>query len=238
MNFDTLPNLSKNDALNILKTPIKDLELSSDYYKAVFHLSKYPSFETELALLELIKNESLEKSFLLAKRKAIEVLGTMRCKKAIPYICENLNSNDPYIIENCVLALVEIGCKDPQIHNLIGALLDKPNQNKRVLIQSLGRMRALSELPKIYKILDHKDLVPGIKGASIAAIANITGEIKGIENLARFLDLPNQNDRISAVQDIIDANAYMLIPLVMDTPISPFFRIRTITALSLSLIHI
>ena len=48
--FDTLPSLSKNDALEILKTPINRLKLTSDYYKAVFHLSKYPSSQTENAL--------------------------------------------------------------------------------------------------------------------------------------------------------------------------------------------
>ena len=45
--FDNLPQLSKNDALKILKTPIHQLSLASDYYKAVFHLAKYPSPETE-----------------------------------------------------------------------------------------------------------------------------------------------------------------------------------------------
>jgi len=229
--FDTLPQMSKNDALQILKTPIHDLRLSSDYYKAVFHLSKYPSSETEHALLELLKNESLEQSVVIAKRKAIEVLGNMCCENAIPYIAGYLNSNDPYIVENSALALVEIGCNDPKVHNLIGDLLEKSNQNKRILIQSLGRMRALSQLPKIKKFVNNENINKSIKGASIAAISNITGNIENIDLLANSLDSANQNERICAVQDIIDAKAYQLIPLVLRTPISPFFRIRSISLL-------
>ena len=81
------------------------------------------------------------------------------------------------------------------------------------------------------KIFDQKNLPIGIKGASIAAISNITGNIDNVHLLAKFLDVPNQNDRICAVQDIIDAKAYSLIPLVITSPISPFFRIRTIISL-------
>ena len=93
--FDTLPSLSKNEALKLLKTPLNDLNHSSDYYKAVFHLSKYPSPETEKALLDLIKSQSSEQALVIAKRKAIETLGLMHCKKAIPEIAKNLRSKDP-----------------------------------------------------------------------------------------------------------------------------------------------
>ena len=120
--FDNLPPLSKSDALRILKTPIKDLALSSDYYKAVFHLSKYYCSESEKALLDLVKSESKETSVLLAKRKAIEVLGRMKCKKAIPYIGKTLKSSDPFTVENSAWALQELGCNNIDFQNLIGSL--------------------------------------------------------------------------------------------------------------------
>ena len=56
--FDNLPHLSKDEALNILSKPIGQLELSSDYYKAVFHLFNYPGDDTEKALLELLEVHS------------------------------------------------------------------------------------------------------------------------------------------------------------------------------------
>ena len=53
--FDNLPALSKEEALEILSRPYCDLNLSSDYYKAAFHLAKYPGKDTEEALLALLK---------------------------------------------------------------------------------------------------------------------------------------------------------------------------------------
>ncbi len=230
--FDTLPLLSKNDALKILKTPIDKLKLSSDYYKAVFHLYKYPSTETENALLDLIASKSSHQSILIAKRKAIEVLGKMKCKKAIPLIGNNLKSGDPYIVENAAWALQEIGCNDSKLHSLISSFLERPGYNYRVLVQSLGKMGAISELPKIKKLLHQKNLSPSVKGASLAAISMLSDESIDLDSLIKHLDLPNQNDRQSAVQDIIDAKANHLLKNVIRTPISPFFRLRAIDILS------
>ena len=120
--FDTLPPLSKNDALQILKTPLNELKLASDFYKAVFHLAKYPSIETEKALISIVKSESNNQSILIAKRKAIEVLGQMKCKNAIQEIASNLYSKDPYTVENVVLALHQIGFHDSKLHSLISSL--------------------------------------------------------------------------------------------------------------------
>ena len=114
--FDTLPPLSKNDALKILKTPLNELRLASDYYKAVFHLAKHPSIETEKALISLVKPQSNQQSILIAKRKAIEVLAKFGCANAIPLIGNCLHSSDPYLVENSALALAEIGCNETKIH--------------------------------------------------------------------------------------------------------------------------
>ncbi|KGG16618.1 MULTISPECIES: HEAT repeat domain-containing protein [unclassified Prochlorococcus] len=229
--FDTLPKLSKNDALSILKTPLQDLNLSSDYYKAVFHLAKYPSPESEKALLDLVKSQSAEKPILLAKRKAIEILGRMGSKKAIPHIAKNLKSLDPYIVENSAWALQQIGCDNIEIHNLIGSLLEENNQNHRVLIQSLAKMGATSQLSKINAILSSEVIPIGVKGASIAAIKILTGKSQNVDLLRDHLSSANQNDRQCAVQDIIDAKEYDLIESIIQTPISPFFRLRAIDLL-------
>ena len=236
--FDTLPQLSKNDALKLLETPLNEIKLASDYYKAVFHLAKYPSPETEQALLDLIRSQSVEFPFLIAKRKAIEVLGQMSCEKAIPDFVNNLRSSDPYIVENSAWALQQTGCKDVGIHNLIGSLIDQPNQNQRVLIQSLAKMGAVSELKKIEKVFNQFDISPGVKGASLAAISALTGRHDNVELLRNYLDLPNQNDRQSAVQDIIDAKEYGLLDAILKTPVSPFFRLRAISLMSSDLLEV
>ena len=89
--FDNLPPLSQKDALEILSTPTNKLNLISDYYKAAFHLVKYPGLKTEQALLALVKSASNELSVSIARRKAIEGLARLGCKAAIPSI-EAINS--------------------------------------------------------------------------------------------------------------------------------------------------
>ncbi len=229
--FDNLPLLTKEDALEILNTPVNDLRLSSDYYKAVFHLEKYPSIETEKALITLIKSKESHISVSIAKRKAIEVLARLECKELIPIIKNFLNSQDKYLVESSVLALKELGCTDINVQKHIGTLLEDTRQNLRPLIQFLSKMNATSELPRIRKILDNKDIASGIRGAAIAAIYNLTGSKEQLDELKEYLISSNQNDRQLAVQDIIDANAIYLLPEIIRTPISPSLRFRAIDLL-------
>ena len=69
--FNNLPKINKKDAINILKKPIAEINLSADYYKAVFHLANFPCEESETVLLEFIKSDSEQLAFKIAKRKAI-----------------------------------------------------------------------------------------------------------------------------------------------------------------------
>ena len=229
--FDNLPPLTKEDALEILNTSIEDLTLSSDYYKAVFHLEKYPSIETQKALINLIKSTESHISVSIAKRKAIEVLARLGCKELIPITIKFLASQDKYLVESSVLALKELGCTDIKVHKYIGTLLEDQSLNLRPLIQSLSKMHAISQISRIRNILHDKTMPPSIKGAAIAAISNLTGSIEYINELKEYLISSNQNERQLAVQDIIDANAISLLPEVIRTPISSSLRFRAIEIL-------
>ncbi len=229
--FDNLPPLSKQEALKILSTPISELELSSDYYKAVFHLFKYPGLDTEQALLNLVQLETTSQPLAIARRKAVEVLGRLGCANAIPAIFNCLNSNDPYLVENSAWALQELGCKDSEMHRKIASLLSDPIQSRRVLVQSLASMGAVSEIEKIKSLLNDPSLKPAERGACIVAIARLSGEAIQVNELEKNLFLLNQNDRQCAIQDIIDANAIQLIPAALRSPVAPFFRIRVVDKL-------
>ena len=124
-NFDNLPSLTKAEALSILAKPIEDLTLSSDYYKAVYHLSKYPCLETEKALISLLESNSSEHCIVIARRKAVEVLAKINCVKAILPIGICLQSDDPYLVSNCVWALKELKCDD----NILNAGPKIPSKN-------------------------------------------------------------------------------------------------------------
>ncbi len=229
--FDNLPILSREESFEILSKPIEELNLPSDYYKAVFHLFKYPGSETEKVLLDLIKSNKNEQYILISKRKAIEILARHGCRKAIPEIINCLKSKDKYIVENAAWALQELGCHDAIAINLISSLLKDPDQNRRVLIQALGNLGGASELSLIRDFLDNKSSSPGIRGAAIAAIKKLSGNLEHIDLLQNFLGLPNQNDRQCAVNDIIDAGDINLLPIVLKTPVAPSFRMRAMNIL-------
>ena len=86
--FNNLPKINKRDAINILRTPIGEVKLLADYYKAVFHLANFPCKESEMVLLDFISYDSEQLEYKIAKRKAIELLAIFECKNAIPIIAE------------------------------------------------------------------------------------------------------------------------------------------------------
>ncbi len=229
--FDNLPLLSKEDALAILAKPISELELASDYYKAVFHLQKYPGVDTEKVLLALIESDIDEQPVAIARRKAVEGLARLRCHASIPAIGRCLKSSDPYLVEIAAWALKELDCKDRDLINEIASLLDDPIQNRRVLIQSLTGLGAVSEVPRIKVFVEDKNVSPGVRGASIAAISKLCGERTRLKQLEEYLALPSQNDRQCAVQDVIDAGDISLLPSVLQAPVAPSFRLRAIYSL-------
>ena len=228
---DKFPYLNKTEALEILSTPARDLKISSDYYKAVFCLEKFPGEDTENALLGLIQIVSNDTSIKIAKRKAIEVLAKLKCEKAIPTIFNCLESSDEYIVENAVLALKDLKPNDPLFHNLIISLLDKPQQNKRVLIQALAQLNITKASKKIKSIINDKNNSISIRGAAISAIRKLENDNQYISELEKILYSDNQNNRQSAIEDVINSGSIELIPSVANSPVSPFFRLRAIDSL-------
>ena len=67
--FDNLPKLTKKEACELLSKNIDSINLSSDYYKAVFHLAKYPCSEVEDKLIAFLNLPSDEMPIQIAKRK-------------------------------------------------------------------------------------------------------------------------------------------------------------------------
>jgi len=229
--FDNLPPLSKEEAFDILARPINQLELSSDYYKAVFHLSKFPGPDTEQMLLDLVESDSTEHCIVISRRKAVEVLASHGCLNAIPAIGRCLNSSDLYLVENAVWALKELHCEDLKLIQLISDLLEDPHQNRRVLIQTLGSLDAIYALPRIKAFLNDSLASSGVKGAAIVAVKRLTGQSNQFQELLDYLGLPNQNDRHCAVNDIIDFGEVSLLPYVLAAPVAPSFRMRALNIL-------
>jgi len=228
--FDNIhPGLSHDEALRILALPVEQLEASSDRYMAAAHMINYPGQRSEQALLRLLEESDDRQPTRLAKRKAVEVLARLGCIDAVDSIGSCLQSEDPYLVENAAWALQQLGCQDPGIHNRMISLLADTDQNRRVLAQSLAGLGVKRALPAIEPLQD--DRIPGVRGAALAAVANLNGTNERISELGDHLFLPNQMDRQSAIQDVINAGAVDLLPRVLESPVSPVFRLRALRLL-------
>jgi bilin biosynthesis protein len=228
--FDNLhPGLSQDEALRILALPVDQLESGSDRYMATSHLINFPGERSEQALLNLLEENDESQPTRLAKRKAVEVLARLGCTAALDSIGVCLFSKDRYLVENAAWAMQQLGCQDPAIQNRMITLLEDPDQNRRVLAQSLAGLGVKNALPAIAALQD--DESPGVRGAALAAVATLNGENERISELAEHLFLPNQMDRQSAIQDVINAEAVHLLGQVLRAPVSPVFRLRALRLL-------
>ena len=229
--FNNLPEIGRKDAINILKKPITEAKILANYYKAVFHLAKYPCQESETILLDFIKYDFEKLEYKIAKRKALEVLALFECKKAIPIIAELLKNDDDYLVETAVWSLGKLKCNDINIINKICSLLYGKFNNKRVVIQTLTNLGVKKEIEKIRSLSTDKQSSNGVKGASLAALIKLSGEEDKLSDLKDFLRLSNQNDRHCAVQDIINAGQLSALPCLIQSPISPSFKLQAIESL-------
>ncbi len=228
--FDNIHlGLSHEEALRVLTLPEDQLESASDYYMAASHLINFPGEATTNALIALVEEGSEQQAKKLACRKAVEVLGRLKVQASVPAIGACLDSDDPYLVENCAWALEQLNCQDQHLHRQMTDLLADAGQNRRVLVQSLAGLEVKDSLSAIEALID--DEVPGVRGAARAAVARLTGRVDQLEALEDLLTLPNQMDRHSGIQDVIDSGAVTLLPSVLQAPVSPVFRMRALMSL-------
>ena len=223
--FDNIhPELTCEHARQILLQPINELESQSDYYMAASHLINCPGLETEQALVDLLENPINEQAVNIAKRKAVEVLGRLDATSLISKIGRCLWSEDRYLVENTICALKQLKCSQPELIEKMIGLLSENQYNQRALIQCLASLSVQESLPAIEALKESDS--PGIKGAAIAADAQLSGNRKHLSVIADHLLLPNQMDRQCAIQDLIDAQAVEHLPSIVASPVSPAFRMR------------
>ena len=223
------PGLSQEEAIRLLLLPVDALESQSDPYMAAAHLINFPGQQTEEALMALVRDPEQAQPRRLARRKAVEVLGRLGCRSALASIAACLSSDDPYLVENSAVALQQLNCTDPGVHQQLSNLLADPAQNHRVLIQSLAGLGVVEALPAIQELQAAE--VPGVRGAAISAVVQLGGGRDQLPNLAEQMLLPNQMDRQSAIQDAINAGAHELLQEILRSPVSPVFRMRALRAL-------
>lgn len=222
--------LTEDEAIALLTKPLEELAEKSERYVAASHLSNFPTQRSIQALIETIKDDNPDLYHRIARRKAIESLGRLKAKSALPVIVNCLQESDPYTVENAVWAIKDIGTNDETILAQIANLLDKEKQSYRLIIQVLAQFTYKPALAKIQSFVNSEDET--IASAAISAVAKLTDDYSQMSKVTAFLQHSSVNARRLSIQDLIDTKYYDAIPDIAKTPVSLAFRLRGIKLLA------
>lgn len=228
--FYNIFNLTEEQAISLLKTPLDELEDTADRYVAASHLINFPTERSINALIEAVQNDDPRLDNRIVRRKAVESLGRLQTSIALPVIQSCLANEDRYLVENAVWAIGEIGTQDEAILKEIAQLLEKPGQTYRVIIHTLAKLDYKLALEQIQKFTQSDD--QPIASAAIATVCRFTGDYSQIDQVVAFLQHPSVNARRACIQDLIDARHYAGIPPIARCPVSVVFRLRAIRLLA------
>ncbi|MBW4684176.1 MAG: HEAT repeat domain-containing protein [Komarekiella atlantica HA4396-MV6] len=228
--FFKIFGLTEDQAIAIIDTPLEQLEDPTDKYIAVSHLINFPTEQSIAALVRAIETSNpAELDHRIVRRKAVESLGRLQAKSALPVIRQCLKDDDIYTVENTVWTIGEIGTKDPEILEEVAQLLDKPGQIYRVIIHTLANAGYKPALKRVQQFTQAED--EPTRSAAIATVCRFTGDYSQITEVMALLQSPNVNARRGCIQDLIDSHYYKAIPQIAHCPVSLVFRLRALRML-------
>jgi bilin biosynthesis protein len=224
--FNNLFQITEEQAIELLQTPLEQLEDQSDRYAAASHLVRFKSDRSIKALMEAIAICDDQLYNQITKRKAIETLGRFKAQEALDIICSCLDNDDCYTVENAVWAIGEIGTEDEVILNQITQILSKSNQNYRVIIQVLAKLGYQPAIEAIKSFTSYED--QSIASAALSAIIRLTEDDSYKERIVELLQSDSVNVRRACIQDLMDIKCFESIGAIASCPVSVVFRLRAI----------
>jgi bilin biosynthesis protein len=140
-----------------------------------------------------------------------------------------LAEDDPYLVENSVWSIGEIGAADAsvidaEVLEAIAQLLERPTQTYRVILQTLAKFGYQPALGRIRAFVEHEDKT--IASAALAAVYQLTGDRTGLQQIVAFLFHPNVYTRRLCIQDLMDCEYVAALPELIKAPVSLVFRMR------------
>jgi bilin biosynthesis protein len=228
--FSGLFNLTEEQAIAILDTPLAELNEDDSRYVAAAHLVNFPTERSIQALMRAVQTTDPSLDNRIVRRKSIETLGRLQAQQALSAIRNCLQDEDCYTVENAVWAIGEIGTDDAEILTEVARLLDKPGQTYRVIIHTLTKLNYQNALDRIRRFTDNED--PPTASAAISAVCRLTGDMTQMQQVVEMLQHSNVLGRRLSIQDLIDARYYDAIPQISRCPVSLVFRLRGIRQLA------
>ncbi len=228
--FSSLFNLTEKQAIEILDGPADDSEEASSRYIAAAHLVNFDTESSIAALMRAVNNKAPDLDNRIVRRKALESLGRLKVKAALPMIKRCLDDEDKYLVENAAWALGEIGTDSAATLEKLAEQLDRPDQSYRTIIHTLASLSYEPAAERIEKFTV-SDQVP-IASAALSALYRLKGNEQVMLQVLKFLQSTNVNARRGSIQDLIDARYFKAIPNIARCPVSMVFRLRGIRLLA------
>lgn len=228
--FFNLFNLTEDQAIALLDTPLDQLGEDDSRYVAASHLINFPTERSINALIRAVQQTDPSLDNRIVRRKSVETLGRLKAEVALPVIRDCLSDEDCYTVENAVWAIGEIGTQDPDILEDVAQLLDKPGQTYRVIIHTLTKFNYQPALERIRKFVDDTD--PPTASAAITCVCRLSSDYSQMGKVVGMLQNPSVLGRRLSIQDLIDARYYDAIPYIGKCPVSLVFRLRGIRMLA------
>ncbi|EDX85515.1 PBS lyase HEAT-like repeat domain protein [Synechococcus sp. PCC 7335] len=228
--FSSLFNLSEDQAIEILDGPADDSNEASSRYIAASHLVNFNTERAIAALMRAANNTVPDLDNRIVRRKAVESLGRLKVKAALPAIKACLSDEDNYLVENAAWALGEIGTDNSATLEQLAKQLERPEQSYRTIIHTLA---TLGYEPAVERIRPFISSESGpIASAALSALYRLKGDESVIPKILGYLQNTNVNARRGSIQDLIDAQYFKAIPNIAQCPVSMVFRLRGIKLLA------
>ena len=228
--FSSLFNLTEAQAIEILDGPADDSDEASSRYIAASHLVNFETEASTDALVRAVNNTADDLDNRIVRRKALESLGRLKVKRALPVIERCLEDEDKYLVENAAWALGEIGTDDDATLEKLAEQLDRPDQSYRTIIHTLANLGYSPAAGRIRKFTG-SDQAP-IASAALSALYRFKGDAQAMARVLKFLQSTDVNARRGSIQDLIDARYVEAIPQIAQCPVSMVFRLRGIRLLA------
>ena len=222
--FSSFFNLTEEQAIAFLDTPPDQMGEDDWRYIAAAHLVNCPTEPAINALIRAVQQTDPALENRIVRRKAVETLGRLQARSALPVISACLGDEDCYMVENAVWAIGEIGIQTSDILENIAQLLEKPGQTYRVIIHTLTTLNYQPALERIRRFVDHTD--PPTASAAITSICRFSRDYTQMGKVVAMLQHPSVLARRLSIQDLIDARYYDAIPAIARSPVSLVFRLR------------
>lgn len=230
--FSSLFNLSEAQAIEILDGPADDSDEASSRYIAASHLVNFNTERAIAALMRAANNTVPDLDNRIVRRKAVESLGRLKVKAALPAIKACLSDEDNYLVENAAWALGEIGTDNSVTLEKLAQQLERPEQSYRTIIHTLATLGYEPAVERIRPFASHESAP--IASAALSALYRLKGDESVIPKILGYLQDTNINARRGSIQDLIDAQYFKAIPNIAQCPVSMVFRLRGIKLLAKS----